>query len=180
MRQFERLMAWLKRMPFWKAFLLAAGFLLVWGYTVGVILYLSGAKFSQHVASSESLLSNSLFMIPLTAFTEECIFRWAPMLILSFILMYLYRSKGWSKERFFLTEKYAIFILTIVSNIVFGWVHGSAWNILLQGVSGVVFMLIYLRVFFIRRDKGLRNRWQVVSLAESTLLHTVTNALLIF
>ena len=173
-------MGWLKRQKFWKVLLLAMGFILVWNFVVGIILYLSGAEFSQHVAKNEDLFFNSLFFLPLTAMTallEEMIFRWGPMLILSFVLMWMYRSGRLSKERFFEVEKYTILILTIVSCIVFGWVHGSIWNLLLQGVSGLCFMLVYLRAFFIRRDKGLRNRWQVVSLAESTLLHTLSNLL---
>ena len=114
----------------------------------------------------------------MAALLEEIIFRWGPMLILSFVLMWLYRSGHLSKERFFKVEKYAILVLTIVSGIVFGWVHGTIWNVLIQGVNGTLFMLLYLRIFFIRRDRGQRNRWQLVSLAESTLLHTVSNLLL--
>ena len=174
-------MGWLKRQKFWKVFLLAWGFMLVWDLTVFVILYLAGAEFSQHVAKNEDLFFNSLFFLPLTsmaALLEEIIFRWGPMLILSFVLMWMYRSGRLSKERFFKVEKYAILILTIVSGIVFGWVHGTVWNVLIQGVSGTLFMLLYLRVFFIRRDRGQRNRLQLVSLAESTLLHTVSNLLL--
>ncbi len=174
-------MGWLKRQKFWKVFLLAWGFMLVWDLTVFVILYLAGAEFSQHVAKNEDLFFNSLFFLPLTsmaALLEEIFFRWGPMLILSFVLMWMYRSGRLSKERFFKVEKYAILILTIVSGIVFGWVHGTVWNVLIQGVSGTLFMLLYLRVFFIRRDRGQRNRWQLVSLAESTLLHTVSNLLL--
>jgi len=181
MRTIERFMNWLKRQKFWKVFLLACGFMLVWDFTVGMILYHAGAEFSQHVATNEDLFSNSLFFLPMvtmTALLEEIIFRWAPMLILSFVLIRLYRSGRLTKERFFEVEKYAILILTIVSGIVFGWVHGTVWNVLIQGVSGTLFMLLYLRIFFLRRDRGQRNRWQLVSLAESTLLHAASNLLL--
>ena len=181
MRTIERFMNWLKRQKFWKVFLMAWGFLLVWDFIVGGILYLSGAEFSQHVAKNEDLFFNSLFFLPMTtlsALLEEIIFRWGPMLVLSFVLLWLYRSGRLTKERFFKVEKYAILILTIVSGIVFGWVHGSVWNVLIQGVGGTLFLLLYLRIFFIRRDRGQRNRWQLVSLAESTLLHTASNLLL--
>lgn len=173
-------MDWLKRQKYWKIFFMAWGFMLVWTAIVGLILYLAGAEFSQHVAKKD-LFFNSLFLLSLTtmsALLEEILFRWGPMLILSFVLMWLYRSGKLSRERFFEVEKYAILILTIVSGIVFGWVHGNFWNVLIQGVSGTVFMLLYLRAFFLRRDQGLRNRWQLVSLAESTMLHTASNLLL--
>ena len=175
-------MDWLKRQKFWKIFLLAWGCMLVWEIIIALILYFAGAEFSQGVAkTNEHLFFNSIFLIPITtasALLEEIIFRWAPMLILSFVLTWMYRTGRLSKESFFNVEKYAILILVIVSGIVFGWVHGSVWNILIQGVSGTVFMLLYLRIFFIRRDNGQRNRWQLVSLAESTLLHTASNLLL--
>jgi hypothetical protein len=61
MKKIEQIMAWYKRMPFWKTFLLSAGYILVWGYIIAATLYLCGIQFSQHVASSESLLSNSFF-----------------------------------------------------------------------------------------------------------------------
>lgn len=179
MRTIERFMNWLKSQKFWKVFLLATGFIFVWCLIIALTLRLLGAEFSQHVAKNEDLFLNSLFMLPMAALLEEILFRWGPMLILSFVLLWMHRTGHLSKERFFVVEKYAILILTIVSGIVFGWVHGNIFNVLIQGVSGTVFMLIYLRIFFIRRDKGLRNRWQIVSLAESTLLHTVSNLVML-
>ena len=181
MKTIEQFMGWLKRQKFWKVFLMAIGVNLVWSLIIAGTLYLLGAEFSQHVAKKDVFL-NSLFAISLTtlaAMIEEIIFRWAPMVILSFVLMWLHRSGRLPEDRFFKVEKYAILILTIVSGIVFGWVHGNVFNVLIQGVSGTMFMLVYLRIFFIRRDQGQRNRWQVVSLAESTLLHTVSNLILI-
>lgn len=181
MKTIEKFMDWLKRQKFWKVLLLALGFNFIWNFIVVSILFLSGAEFSQHVADTKDLFFNSLFFLPITtlsALLEEIIFRWGPMLILSYTLLWMYKSGRLSKERFFEVEKYAILALVIVSSIVFGWVHGNFWNVFLQGVSGVCFMLIYLRVLFIRRDEGLRNRWQMVPLAETTLAHTLSNSIL--
>ena len=178
MKTIERFFKWLKSMKFWKVFLLALAFLFVWSFLVGGTLYLCGVEFSQNVAPSEQFFVNSLFLVPFCAYIEEVMFRWIPMLVLSFILMWMYRSGRLNKERFFVVEKYAILILTIVSSVVFGWVHGNVFNVLIQGVSGTVFMLLYLRIFFIRRDKGLRNRWQLLSLAEAGLIHTSSNLVL--
>ena len=182
MQTIERFIDWLKRQQFWKAFLLALAFIFVWNFIVGITLHLCGAKFSQHVAPTESLFFNWFLpfsLVVLTALMEEVIFRWGPLLVLNIVLMWMYRTERLTEESFYNVEKYAILTIAVISGIVFGWVHGTAWNILMQGVSGTVFLLIYLRIFFIRRDKGLRNRWQLVPLAESTLLHAVSNILLI-
>lgn len=168
-------MGWLKRQKFWKVFLLAYGFMMLWKLSIGGLFYIFGWEFSQHVYKDHPAVSNSLVESCLIAPFEEVLFRWLPMLLLNFVMMWLYKTSRIDKERFFKVEKYAILILTIVSSIVFGWVHGNFLNVFLQGVSGLVLMLVYLRIFFIRRDKGLRNRWQVVSLAEAMLLHAVTN-----
>lgn len=181
MQTIERFMDWLKRQKFWKAFLLSWAFIFVWNFIVGITLYSLGAKFSQHVAPTESFLFNWFLpftLVVLTALLEEMIFRWGPLFILSIVLTWMHRTGRLTEESFYNVEKYAILIIAVISGIVFGWVHGTAWNILIQGVDGTVFLLIYLRIFFIRRDKGLRNRWQLVPLAESTLLHTVSNIIL--
>ena len=175
MQTLERLMDWLKRQKFWKAFLLTYGLIMAWKILVVGIYTLLGLEFSQNVYRINPVGSNSLVDVILIAPFEEVIFRWIPMLLLSFILMWLYKTSRISKEQFFKVEKYAILILAIVSSIVFGWVHGNYLNVFLQGVMGLLIMLFYLRIFFIRRDKGLRNRWQIVSLAEAMLLHAVTN-----
>ena len=85
-----------------------------------------------------------------------------------------------TKERYFLVEKYCLLCLTLISSIIFGWVHGNVFNVLLQGVSGMIFYIIYLRCFFIERDLGVRDRWQIVPLAESSAYHAIANAFLIF
>ena len=167
MKKIEKFMDWLKRQKFWKVLLLALGFNFIWNFIVVSISFLSGAEFN---------FFNPLFFA-LSALLEEILFRWGPMLILSYTLLWMYKSGRLSKERFFEVEKYAILALVIVSSIVFGWAHGNFWNVFLQGVSGVCFMLIYLRVLFIRRDEGLRNRWQMVPLAETTLAHTLSNSI---
>ncbi len=176
MRTIERFMNWLKSQKFWKVLLLAWGTTLVWKFLVALLFHSLGWEFSQGVYKDNPDVSNSLIESCLIApFSEEPLFRWIPMLLLSFVMMWLYKTSRIDKDQFFKVEKYAILILTVVSSIVFGWVHGNFLNVFIQGVSGVVLMLVYLRIYFIRRDKGLRNRWQVVSLAEAILLHALSN-----
>lgn len=175
----ERFFERIKRMNVIKFFLIAWVFNFVWIVFIGIILYFSGAKFSQNVASS-SEFTNSLLLIPFTAVAEEMMFRWAPLLLLTFGLTYAYRTGRLSKDQFFHIEKYCLLTIVVLSSIVFGWVHGTVFNVLLQGVSGIIFCIIYLRCFFIERDLGVRDRWQIVPLVESSLYHSMANAFLIF
>ena len=172
---FERI----KRMNVVKLFLLTWVIHFSWTVVVGIVLTLCGAKFSQHVAAS-SEFTNSFLLIPFTALAEEMMFRWGPMVVLVFLLTYCYRNGRLTKERYFYVEKHCLLCLTLILSIIFGWVHGNVFNVLLQGVSGIIFFIIYLRCFFIERDCGVRDRWQIVPLAEAAAYHTMSNAFLIF
>lgn len=174
-RFFDRI----KKMNVVKLFLLTWVIHFSWTLVVGMTLILCGAQFSQHVAAS-SEFTNSFLLLPMTAIAEEIMFRWGPILILVFVLTYCYRSGRLTKERYFYVEKYCLLCLTLISSIVFGWVHGNVFNVLLQGVSGIIFYIIYLRCFFIERDLGVRDRWQIIPLAESSAYHAMANAFLIF
>lgn len=169
----------IKAMSFVKVLLIAWGINLVWVFVVGGILLLCGASFSQHVAPG-SMFQNSFLMLPFAAFAEEVLFRWIPMLVLNFVLMFFYRTGKISKEKFFYLERYCLLILVAVSCLIFGYVHGNIFNILLQGFSGILIFIIYLRCFFIERDKGVNDRLQVLPLAEATLFHSLSNLLSAF
>ena len=177
--EIERFFERIKRMNVIKVFLIAWGVNFIWTVLIAIPLYFSGAKFSQNVASSSDF-TNSFLLIPFTAVLEEVLFRWAPLLILTFGLKYGYRTGRLLKDQFFNIEKYCLFTIVVVSSIVFGWVHGTIFNVLIQGVSGMIMYIIYLRVFFIERDLGVRDRWQIVPLVESSLYHSMANAFLIY
>lgn len=169
----------IKRMNVVKLFLLTWVIHLTWFVVVGFILFLSGAEFSQHVASSNEF-TNSFLLIPFTAIAEEVLFRWGPMVVLVFSLTFFFRNRRLTKEQFFNLERYFLLVLVILSSIIFGWVHGNIFNVLLQGVSGMIFYIIYLRCYFIERECGVRDRFQIVPLAESSAYHAMANAFLIF
>lgn len=175
----ERFFDRIKRMNVVKFFLLTWVIHFSWTLVVGMTLALCGATFSQHVASNGEF-TNSFLLVPVTAFAEEVLFRWGPMIVLVFVLTYCYRSGRLTRERFFEVEKYCLLVLTLISSVIFGWVHGNVFNVLLQGVSGIVFCIIYLRCYFIERDLGVRDRWQVVPLVEASAYHALANAFLIF
>ena len=174
----ERFFERIKKTNVIKFFLVTWIIHFLWTIVVGGTLYLCGAEFSQHVAS-DSEFTNSFLLIPMTALAEEIMFRWGPMIILSSILTYYYRNGRLTKRQFFNVEKHCLLGLVILLSIIFGWVHGNIFNVLIQGVSGVVFYIIYLRCFFIERDNGVRDRLQIVPLIESTTYHAMANAFLI-
>ena len=173
----ERFFERIKRMNVVKFFLLTWVVHFSWTVVVGMTLALCGATFSQHVAAN-SEFTNSFLLVPITAVAEEVLFRWGPMVVLVFSLTYCYRNGHLTKQRFFEVEKYCLLALTLLSSIIFGWVHGNVFNILLQGVSGVIFYVIYLRCYFIERDCVVRDRWQVVPLVEASAYHAMANAFL--
>lgn len=175
----ERFFERIKKMNVVRFFLLTWLIHISWTIVVGLILFLSGIEFSQHVAS-DSEFTNSFLMVPITALAEEALFRWGPMVALVFSLTYCYRSKRLTKNQFFEVEKYCLLAVVFFSSIIFGWAHGNIFNVLIQGVSGVIFYVIYLRCYFIERDRGVRDRMQIVPFAESTIYHAVANSFLLF
>lgn len=175
----ERFFERIKQMNVIKVFLITWGINFAWTVFVGMILFFSGVEFSQHVASS-SEFTNSFLLVPFAAVAEEALFRWSPMLLLTFGLTYCYKIGKISKTQFFHWERYLLLIIVVVSCIIFGWVHGNIFNVLMQGISGMFMYIIYLRAFFIERDRGIRDRWQVLPIVESSLYHTMANAFLIF
>ena len=161
-----------------KAYVYALGFHFAWTLFAGIILYLSGAQFSQNVASS-SEFTNMLFLLPMCAIAEEVLFRWIPFLLLfsfiGFCVKYV-KINGESRAKM---EKYGILAVVIVTSAIFGYVHGNIFNILLQGVSGLIFCAFYLRTLFKRRAAGKKVKWQTMPLLSSSLYHTLVNTILI-
>ena len=161
-----------------KLYVLALLFHFTWSFGVGIILYLSGAEFSQHVASNSDFV-NSLFLIPMCAFAEELIFRWLPMVLFFTGLGLLSKSQTFGERRRKEIEKYGVAFVVITSAIIFGLVHGNAFNILLQGVSGVIFSMFYLRTLYRRKNAGKKDRLQKYPVLSSTIYHTISNSILI-
>ena len=161
------------------------GYHFLWSFIVGATLYLCGAKFSQHVASSSEFVS-SFLLVPMCALLEEMLFRWGPMVLFIGSLGYISRVMKIDDESKSKIENYGIAVIVLVSSVIFGLVHGNVFNIALQGVSGLVFFMFYLRRMY--RDRVLRkeeilnktDKYQLRPLAASTLYHTMSNSILIF
>lgn len=174
----KRLWQKIMRMNIVKLYLLTLLFQFSWTFTVGIILYLSGAEFSQHVAS-DSDFTSSLFLIPMCAFFEELLFRWFPMIMFFTGLALLGKVCKFGKVEKMKIEKYGVAVVVIASSVVFGLIHGNAYNILLQGVSGVIFCMFYLRTLYRRRYAGKVDRLQKFPVLSSTIYHTLSNSILI-
>ena len=161
-----------------KLYLLALGFHLIWTFSIAIILYFSGAEFSQNVADTSDFTS-TLFLVPMCAMAEEMIFRWIPFLLLFTTIGLAVKYNKVDEESKAKMEKYGILAVVIVSSVIFGYVHGNIFNILIQGVSGVIFCAFYLRTLFKRRAAGKTAKYQVRPLLSSSLYHTLSNAILI-
>ena len=157
-----------------KAYFVTLGFHFLWTVCVGIILYASGAQFSQHVAST-SEFTNSLFLIPFCAVAEEVIFRWLPFMCLFALLGFASRFVEISNK----TRSYGILAVVALTSVVFGYVHGNFFNIFLQGVSGAIFCAFYIRALIKTRAKGRKDKYQLIPLVSSSTYHMLANTLLI-
>lgn len=157
-----------------KAYFVTLGLHFLWTVCVGIILYASGAQFSQHVAST-SEFTNSLFLIPFCAVAEEVLFRWLPFMCLFALLGFASRFVEISNK----TRSYGILAVVALTSVVFGYVHGNFFNVFLQGVSGAIFCAFYIRALIKTRAKGKKDKWQLIPLASSSTYHMLANSLLI-
>ena len=157
-----------------KAYFVTLGLHFLWTVCVGIILYASGAHFSQHVAST-SEFTNSLFLIPFCAVAEEMLFRWLPFLVFFALLGFASRFVEISNR----TRTYGILTVVALTSIIFGYVHGNIFNIFLQGVSGAIFCAFYIRALIKTRAKGRKDKYQLIPLASSSTYHMLANTLLI-
>ncbi len=150
----------------------------LWSFVIGAVLYLSGAQFSQHVASSSEFI-NSFLLVPMCAIVEEVLFRWGPMVFLFGGIECISRIVEINDESRLKIEKYGIIVIVLVSSIIFGCVHGNIFNILLQGVGGLIFFMFYLRTLYKERIRKISDKYQLRPLMSSSLYHTLSNSILI-
>jgi predicted Abi (CAAX) family protease len=129
------LISWLQtQLTFWQAcyfILVCAAIDLVWSVGVCKIFHFLRVEFSQNTANftSRQILRRSFFPhIAYAAAKEELVYRIVPL--------------SWSVTCLGITP--TLWIALILS-IIFGLIHGNAYNILLQGVGGIVYSIIFLK-----------------------------------
>lgn len=174
----EKLWKKIKEMKTVKLYLLMLGIHFVWNISVIIPLSLCGVEYSQHVASFSKVSNSFLYditLLPMCALVEEILFRWLPMILFFTGLgIFIKKSKA-NDETKSKVEKYGVASIVIVSSIIFGFVHGNVFNILIQGMSGVIFSMFYLRTLYRRREAGKKNKLHAMPLLSSTVYHTLSN-----
>lgn len=101
-------------------------FIVLW---IGVFLSTLGLEPAKTIGQKRSIwyvLGSVMIVAPLI---EEFYFRFLPLKITGYI----------TKKR---SMTYAVVIFV---SIVFGWLHGSVWNIPVQGTAGFIYSVSYLR-----------------------------------
>lgn len=158
----------------------------LWSITVCAILHMLGISFSQHIAKTEAEATNNMALIGGIVLIEETMFRWFPMMGLQIIVLI---EEAMSKQFQILrlkmviqkNKKKIIFVIVILSSIIFGYFHGNVYNILLQGVGGIIMYFFYLRRYY--RDKIIKRNdnwnWQLRPLLASSIYHYISNLVLI-
>lgn len=71
----------------------------------------------------------ALFFVVITPLWEEAVFRLIPLKIVQRV----------TKNRI------ALIVVVLTSSILFGWIHGSVYNIFLQGIFGLMLCWLFLK-----------------------------------
>ena len=182
MRLIVKFFEWLKKLPVPVVYLLFLFLNLSWVFIICTILDHFDLDYSQRVGkiqAAEDFIDTKYFGFTILPYFEEMMFRWIPLLLLFMVLNPLCRNSKISKKQYLNIERYALLSVVMLSSLQFGYVHGNVYNILIQGVLGLTLMIIYLRALFVRRDKGLRTRFQFVPYVHAGLYHCLYNLILI-
>ncbi len=128
-----------------------------WNSAVLILTHFMGAGLSLAGQGNGPMLNIYSPVILLgSAFFEELIFR-LPLAI--FVRM------GWSLEK--------VFVVAVPLSVFFGFLHGGISHIFLQGVSGFIFSIVFLKC-------GGWQRNYTKALLASTATHFMFNAVLIW
>jgi hypothetical protein len=151
----------------------------MWLFAVGKILHNYEIEFSQNVASSLRLFAvdfmDNFALDFVCTLLEEVIFRWGPMIIFFACFWVVVKIAKIDNELMSKIKEYCIVIIVLVSSTIFGIVHGNVFNILVQGVSGLIFFMFYLRALYRGKFKGKSDVCQIRPLISSTLYHMLSN-----
>lgn len=151
-----------------------------WVFVIGTTLDHFDIEFSQNVASSLNVISEeqiyNIVVDSVLLLGEEMVFRWGPMVLFFLCLWILCKIAKIGDKPASKIRKCGIVIIVLVSSIIFGIAHGNEFNILIQGVSGVVFFMFYLRTLYREKYKGKSDILQIRPLMSSAIYHALSNA----
>lgn len=96
-------------------------------------------------ATKESILTIYFpVMLVISASVEELVFRAIPLMMVIVTLGNLsFREKVFSNPKLL---RFIFYCVAVPVSIFFGWIHGNAWNILIQGVSGLFLSAIVIEI----------------------------------
>lgn len=122
-------------------------------------------------SSGIAKLLSLVFILALLAALEEIVFRFFPVFFCLAVIhcighLFSYRS-SWGKV---LIWPKVLFL--IPASIVFGYLHGNEYNILMQGVAGGIFSMVFLRCGGVSNKLIRATFW-------SSLTHMAFNSILI-
>lgn len=154
---------WMKEEPRWSQvaslIIFAVGAEFYYRLVLSIFVALTGmALSSENTAQFDSVSGDILILMLIVGIIEEVIFRLIPFLLLTI------------KRGFFSID--FIMACVVIESAVFGYVHGDWSNVAAQGVSGLIFTLVFLKC------GGLQRHYSK-ALVSSTLTHVLGNYLLL-
>lgn len=161
----QRLVSWLQKEAFgWKIPILILSVTILSFVYLGVLLgiwYIVGSPFDEHDTETGIRILRWYFPFMLFGFAyfEEIIFRFTPIFLARTFL-----------GKFF-GASWGILIVALVASVLFGLVHGSPHNIYVQGVSGMLYSLLFLKC------GGFQDHWGKATFV-STTAHFIRNGIL--
>ncbi len=155
-------MRWLKKEACgkWIVFYILCGVAIKITYDFGMFSllnfsHIATSNMSSGVAPIDKTPMFFLSML-ISAIFEEAVFRLLPL--------YLAVTCG-------LSTKKVIFV-AVISSVLFGYLHGNAFNLIFQGIGGLLFSLIFLKC------GGLHfHFWKAFSV--STIVHLLFNSIIV-
>lgn len=102
-------------------------------YTIALLLTLQAININmpEYEPIGFSLLNTGTWVIvALAVFSEEYIFRYFPLSIVTAVAK---------------SNTHALLVTGVVSSVIFGWLHGGVLNILMQGMGGFFYCILYLK-----------------------------------
>ena len=161
---------------------------LIWTLSVLHILDKMGVDYSQHVVAK--IPDNNMFFKAINVSSshiiaevflpllEELFFRWLPLFsvtTLFYLLIRFLKKKNRNTKTVNNIGIACIVIVAVLFSACFGYGHGNYYNLLIQGVLGLILSMIYLRVYYRRRWAGKRVLFQFLPYLASSIYHILTN-----
>lgn len=160
----------------------------IWTLSILYILDKMGVDYSQNVVAkitdkdvffkAINVSSSQIIAEVFLPLLEELFFRWLPLFSVTtlFYLVILFLKKKKRNTKTINNIGIAcVVIVVVLFSACFGYGHGNYYNLLIQGVLGLILSMIYLRVYYRRRWAGKRVLFQFLPYLASSLYHILTN-----